>query len=256
MAKHFITTSKNASEEALISSHKLQKGSRRVFLRNSAIGAGLVVPAGLLAACGSASTTTTTAAKIPPTSTASTTANTGGSYTTLALQSVADSKAAFTEIMTDETQHVTFLKAALTKAGATPRAQPTFKGLQQTSVDGFASMAQTFENVGVGAYLMAAPALASKDNLAAAGSILTIEARHAGYLNALLGKPLSANGAFDKPMTQTDIVTTVTPYISSLNGGPDPSAALKSDADILNFALLLEYLEAEFYSSNVTTLFK
>jgi hypothetical protein len=256
MSKHFIATSENTSEEVLISARELQKGSRRVFLRNSAIGASIVVPAGLLAACSSTSNTITTAAKITPTSTTSDTTSTSGSYTTLALQSIADSKAAFTEIMTDESQHVTFLKDALTKAGATPRAQPTFKGLQQTDINGFASMSQTLENVGVGAYLMATPAISSKDNLAAVASILTIEARHAGYLNALLGKPLSANGAFDKPMSQADIVTTITPYISSLNGGPDPSAELKSDANILNFALLLEYLEAEFYSSNVTTLFK
>ena len=31
----------------------------------------------------------------------------------------------------------------------------------------------------------------------------------------------------------------------------DPSKPLKSDIDILNFALLLEYLEATFYDINV-----
>lgn len=168
---------------------------------------------------------------------------------------VGDNKAAFTEIMNDETAHVTFLQAALTKAGATPRPKPTFKGLQQTDVTAFAGVSQALENVGVGAYLMAAPAIANKAYLAAAGSILTIEARHAGFLDVLLGKPISANGAFDKPMTQADIVTAASPFISSLNGGPDPSAALKNDADILNFALLLEFLEAEFYTTNVPTLF-
>ena len=34
-------------------------------------------------------------------------------------------------------------------------------------------------------------------------------------------------------------------------GGPDPSKPLTNDADILNFALLLEYLEATFYDINV-----
>ena len=158
--------------------------------------------------------------------------------------------------MNDETAHVTFLQGALRKAGVPVRPKPTFKGLAQADINSFASLSQVFENVGVGAYLMAAPAITTKAYLAAAGSILTIEARHAGFLDVLLGKPVSANGAFDKPIMQADIVKDVSPFIASLNGGQDPSASLKNDADILNFALLLEYLEAEFYTTNVPTLFK
>ncbi len=233
----------------------LQKKSvRRQFLRRSVSGVAIAASVGVFAACGSqtttgsSQTTKATATSNPPTAT---TAPTG-----LAIPALSDNKAAFTEIMNDETAHVTFLQGALRKAGATVRPKPTFKGLAQTDLNAFAMLSQVFENVGVGAYLMAAPAITSKAYLAAAGSILTIEARHAGFLDVLLSKPISANGAFDKPITQAEIVKDVSPFIASLNGGQDPSAALANDADILNFALLLEYLEAEFYSTNVPTLFK
>lgn len=154
----------------------------------------------------------------------------------------------FIQIQQHENAHVDFLKNAL-KDKARPK--PTFKGLEQMSITAFAATAKTFENVGVGAYLMAAPAISSKEYLAAAGSILTIEARHAGFLDVLLGADISPTGAFDKPIAQPDIVTAVSPFVASLNGGSDPSGKLASDTDILNFALLLEYLEAEFYNTNV-----
>jgi hypothetical protein len=174
---------------------------------------------------------------------------------TLSMVSLANTKSAFTEIMNDENSHVTFFKTALTQAGVTPRPKPTFQGLLQSSQSDFATLARTFENVGVGAFLMAMPAISNKDYLVAAGSILTIEARHAGFVNVLLSKPLSDNGAFDKPITQADIIKGVSPFIQSLNGGPDPAEELNNDIVILNFALLLEYLEAEFYSTNVPKLF-
>lgn len=159
---------------------------------------------------------------------------------------------AFHEIRGDEDAHVSFLKQAL---GSSARPKPSFKGLQQSDLANFVNLSRIFENVGVGAYLMAAPAISNKGYLAAAGSILTIEARHAGYLDALTGNALSPNGAFDKPLSQSQIVKDVSPFIASLNGGSDPSKPLKNDVDILNFALLLEYLEATFYDINVPKFF-
>jgi hypothetical protein len=168
------------------------------------------------------------------------------------LAPTSQNKAAFNEIMSDENAHVSFLMSAL---GSSARPKPTFKGLAQTDINAFASLARTLENVGVGAYLGAAPSISSKAYLAAAASILTIEARHAGFLDVLLKMPISANGAFDKPMTQAEVVAAGGPFVANLNGGADPSAPLKSDADILNFALLLEYLEADFYNTNVPKFF-
>jgi len=162
------------------------------------------------------------------------------------------SEQAFQEIRKDEDAHVAFLMSAL---GSAARPKPSFKGLRQDDREDFINLSRVFENVGVGAYLMAAPAISSKAILAAAGSILTIEARHAGYLDSITDMALSPNGAFDKPISQAQIVADVAPFIASLNGGPDPSKPLRNDVDILNFALLLEYLEATYYDINVPKFF-
>lgn len=165
-------------------------------------------------------------------------------------------KNAFREIMDDEAQHVSFFQTALKEAGAMPRPKPTFKGLEHSDIDDFIAMSAMLENAGVGAFLMAMRAIRDTNATAAAASIATIEARHAGFLNSLLGKPLSDNGAFDKPIAQKTIVEAVSPFVESLNGGPNPADDLNSDLVILNFALFLEHLEAEFYQVNVPRLFE
>jgi hypothetical protein len=214
--------------------------SRRSLLQRSVVTAAAAAPIALLAACGNSSSSGTSS---PGTTSTSIFA---------ALKPLSDNKAAFTEIMNDETSHVMFLMQAL---GSNARPKPTFQNLAQSDIMSFAQTSMALENTGVGAYLLAAPAISSKAYLAAAGSILTIEARHAGFLDVLLGDPISANGAFDKPLSQSAIVQAASPFIASLNGGPDPSKPLTSDLDILNFALLLEYLEAEFYTTNVPKFF-
>ena len=165
-------------------------------------------------------------------------------------------KNAFTEIMNDESLHVSFFRKALTQAGATPRPKPTFKRLAQANLMDFATMSGILENTGVAAFLTVMPAISNKDYAAAAASIVTIEARHAGFVNAVLGKPLSGDGAFDKTTSHAEVIKAVSPFIESLNGGPNPADELNNDIAILNFALLLEYLEAEFYSINVPKLFR
>lgn len=223
MSNEFRSSNERVHDDIAHANHPL-KGitSRRTFLVSSIAGATAAVPATLLVAQSAHAAARSTA--------------------------WLSTEDAFQEIRRDEDDHVAFLKQAL---GSAARPKPSFKGLKQDDVNHFIQLSQVFENVGVGAYLMAAPAISSKGILAAAGSILTIEARHAGYLNSITDMPLSTNGAFDKPLSQGQIVKDVMPFLESLNGGPDPSKPLKNDIDILNFALLLEYLEATFYDTNV-----
>jgi hypothetical protein len=171
----------------------------------------------------------------------------------LELPALADSKAAFVDIQAHENAHVKTLQTAL---GSKARPEPTFQKLEQANINDFAALSQTFENVGVGAYLLGATLLKTPAILFTAAEILTVEARHAGFLDVLTNKPISPNGSMDKPLSQADVVKDVLPFIKSLNGGADPAKALANDYDVLNFALLLEFLEASFYNLNVPKFFK
>lgn len=210
--------------------------SRRSLVRASIVTGAVVGPMGAMAAITSAHRATTAAISAP------------SNKSVVEFPRMGSVASVFVDIQSDENAHVKFLQDAL-KANARPK--PTFKGLQQTDVHSFLELSRVLENTGVGAYLLGAGAITDKTILGAAASILTIEARHAGYLDVLTNKPIAINGAFDKPIAQADIVAAAGQFVASLNGGSDPGAPLKSDTDILNFALLLEFLEAEFYNLNV-----
>ncbi len=166
----------------------------------------------------------------------------------------------FQSITAHEVAHVDTIKGLITQLGGTPRPSPTFKNLLQPNLVAFGTVSKALENTGVGAYLGAAPIIFQRNVLAAAGSIATIEARHAGYLNVLFNEFHTTNifGAeqiFERALTVQEVVDSASPFITGLNGGPPltfaatPSRA--NDIAILNFALALEYLERDFYNLNV-----
>ena len=98
-----------------------------------------------------------------------------------------------------EAAHVAFLRKAL---GRSAVKRPTFNFKDTTTDEAkFKATAQVLEDTGVAAYLGQVGNIKSKKILAAAGSILPIEARHAGWIreiNGVLGAPRSFEGSKTK----------------------------------------------------------
>ncbi len=106
-----------------------------------------------------------------------------------------------------ERAHVAFLKGAL---GAKAVKKPTFdfKGTNNTSQKTFEATAQLLEDTGVSAYLGQAPLIKTKAILAAAGSILTVEARHAAWMRHIR-QVAPAPAVFDAAKTKAQILAAV-----------------------------------------------
>jgi Ferritin-like domain len=112
----------------------------------------------------------------------------------------------------EENQHVAALKKVAMSMG-TAVAEPTGK-FPINSAAQVTMLAATVENLGAAAYLGQAGNIHSKEILAAALAIHTIEARHAATLNLLLKKSPTPDGAFAKPMTMSQVLAVVKPFIA------------------------------------------
>lgn len=126
-----------------------------------------------------------------------------------------DTRALARTIRSDEDQHVAALAMTIEDAGGTPVKAPQVDfGDAFASEASFLKLAQALEDTGVGAYNGAAPAIVSKDVLAAAGSIVQVEARHAAAIRLLNGKP-PTDGGFDKALDQRQVLRAVAPFVKS-----------------------------------------
>ncbi len=118
--------------------------------------------------------------------------------------------AAFLRVVTkDENAHVAFLKSALgSKAAKRPKFN--FKGTNKHR-HSFKATAQVLENTGVHAYLGQAANIKTPDYLTAAGTILTIEARHASVIGLINhgGQGIAPDGAFDTPLGARKVLAAV-----------------------------------------------
>ncbi|HEY1687858.1 MAG TPA: ferritin-like domain-containing protein [Solirubrobacteraceae bacterium] len=125
--------------------------------------------------------------------------------------SLSKEAAGFLTVVTrDENAHVKFLKSHLgSKAVKEPKFD--FKGAN-TNVETFMKTSYVLENTGVHAYLGQAGNIVTPAYLAAAASIVTVEARHAsviGLLNEPSGSEIAPEGPFDKPYTAQKILAAV-----------------------------------------------
>ena len=173
----------------------------------------------------------------------------------------------FLEILQDEEDHI----VQLSRLADNPRPMPTFKNLEARTPIEFVTMAAMIENGGVGSYLQGLNAISQgghHDYFLTAAGITAVEAQHTGFLNTLLNQPIapSAKANVDQPGVATpippqDIRNALAGFIVSLNGGPpfDYNINQVDDANdqmIINFVLVLEYLEVEFYRLNIQKFFR
>jgi hypothetical protein len=119
------------------------------------------------------------------------------------------------QLAEDEAAHVDALTAAVKDAGGAPAKKPTFSfGGAFAGEGSFLKVANVLEDTGVSAYNGAGPGLKSKDILAAAGSIVQVEARHAALIRLARDKP-PAPLAFDKASTKAQVLKAAGGFIAA-----------------------------------------
>jgi hypothetical protein len=128
----------------------------------------------------------------------------------VANQAFGDSAAlkAFAETVAEhEAKHVAFLKKAL---GSAAIKSPAFAfGDAVTDPAKFAATAQVLEDTGVSAYLGQVGNVSQRAVLSAAGTIATVEARHAAWIRDINGTS-PAPASFDVPKSEKAILKAVT----------------------------------------------
>ncbi len=114
-----------------------------------------------------------------------------------------------------EIVHRDFLRAAL-GAAAIPNLTPNFAGVDFGSRTSVLQTAQAFEDLGVAAYNGAAKYLRSAAFLTLAGKIVSVEARHAAAIRAVLAGNRTAAfapDAFDPAFAPSQVLAAADPFI-------------------------------------------
>lgn len=122
--------------------------------------------------------------------------------------------AQITALRDHEMAHADAIATTLGQLGAEVPATPQFTFPDGTFGDpgAFLELANTFEPVGIGAYQGAAPALESKDILAAAISIHNAECQHWNAVKILAGVNPPNNVAFEEALPLPKVQEAVAPF--------------------------------------------
>ncbi len=114
-----------------------------------------------------------------------------------------------------EQAHVDTLTGVVKDLGGTPKRPKTnFDAVLEGGEKKILETAAAVENLGAAAYLGQAGRIRSKDILAAALSIHSVEARHAAALNSLVGRSIVPDGAFAKPASMDEVLPQVKPFLA------------------------------------------
>ncbi|ODA79779.1 hypothetical protein RJ55_05373 [Drechmeria coniospora] len=131
-----------------------------------------------------------------------------------------------------EEQHVGLLQSAVAQAGIQP-VQPCTYNFNLTDAKSMVATAAVLENVGVSAYLGAAPLVSDKGILTTAASIVTIESRHQSAIRIFSGTSAIPQ-AFDAPLNPRSVFTLAAPFIKECPQGSNlaiqPFPALSMDS--------------------------
>lgn len=118
-----------------------------------------------------------------------------------------------------EATHVQFLQSTLAQKGIKP-VQPCQYNFGQsfTSAQAMVQTAVVLEQVGVSAYLGAAPIVSDPTVLGAAASIFSVEARHQTFIRTVSGAAAAPN-PFDTPLSVKQVFSLAAPFIVSCPQG-------------------------------------
>jgi ferritin-like protein len=114
----------------------------------------------------------------------------------------------------EERDHVTTLFGTVKSLGGTPDPAPKASFTLDNPGTILATMNQ-LESIGAAAYLGQLDRIQSKQILAAALSIHSVEARHAAVISTMLGQPISPDGPFARPATSVDVTQQIRPFITA-----------------------------------------
>ncbi|MGA7733113.1 MAG: ferritin-like domain-containing protein [Chloroflexia bacterium] len=110
-----------------------------------------------------------------------------------------------------EQAHVAAVMTTIQKLGGTPVQKAAYNFPTLNTREEVLNLLVTVEQTGTSAYQGAAPFIQNKDILSAAGSILTVEARHTAMIRYLLGLAPSPD-AFTAPLSKDEVLAKVAPF--------------------------------------------